>query len=134
MLFVFAVRLVAGALAALGLFGLRDGGCIVLSLPRCSEELVEEGKRRGLAVGFVVLAVLFGVTALAEQALQAVHGLGHFAVEVFEVVLRKPHALDHIIDGLDAHLFGAFEAKALVDGLSAVDLRYKNDCKILFAS
>ena len=79
-------------------------------------------------------AIKIHCSVLAEQALKAAHGFGHFAVEVFQIILRQAHPLDHIVDGLDAHLLCAFEAEALVDGLSAVDFRYKNDCKILFAS
>ena len=86
-LFVLGVRLVAGALAALGFFRLRDGRRVVLPLTGGAKELVEEGERGGLAVSLVVLAAVLRVMALTEQALKAVHGLGHFAVEIFEVVL-----------------------------------------------
>ena len=134
MLLVLAVRLVTGALAALGFFRLRDGRRIILPLTGGSEKFIEEGERGSLAVRFVVFAILLRVAALAEQAFQSIHRLGHLTVEVLKVILGESHPLDHIIDRLDAHLLGAFEAKALVDGFSAVDLRYKNDCKILFAS
>ena len=87
MLLVLAVRLVTGALAALGFFRLRDGRRVVLPLTGSAKELVEEGERGGLAVSLVVLAAVLRVMALTEQALKAVHGLGHFAVEIFEVVL-----------------------------------------------
>ena len=106
----------------------------LLPLTGGSEKFIEEGERGSLAVRFVVFAILLRVAALAEQAFQSIHRLGHLTVEVLKVILGESHPLDHIIDRLDAHLLGAFEAKALVDGFSAVDLRYKNDCKILFAS
>ena len=86
-LFVLGVRLVTGALAALGFFRLRDGRRVVLPLTGGAKELVEEGERGGLAVSLVVLAAVLRVMALTEQALKAVHGLGHFAVEIFEVIL-----------------------------------------------
>ena len=106
----------------------------LLPLTGGSEKFIEEGKRGSLTVRFVVFAILLRVAALAEQAFQSIHRLGHLTVEVLKVILGESHPLDHIIDRLDAHLLGAFEAEALVDGFSAVNLRYKNDCKILFAS
>lgn len=93
---------------ALGLFRLRGGGNVVLS--GCAEELVEEREGRGLAVVLVGLIVI--ALVLAEQSLQPVHGFGHFAVEVFQIILRQAHPLDHIVDGLCPFL-RALEAQAL---------------------
>ena len=109
------------------------GGLLGCRSVAAAEELVEEGEGGGAPV--VLLPVR--IAGLGHQAL---HPLGpaegghHLVGEVVQVLVGDAHLLHHIINGLDAKLPGALQAKPFVLGLAVLNFRHKDDCHILMAA
>ena len=92
-------------------------------------ELAEERERSGSAVLFFV-----GSTVVGGDHLLAAQGSHHFTGEILQVLVGNAQLLHHVIHRLDAQLFGAFQAEALVFRLAVFNLCDKNHRVILFAS
>ena len=97
-----------------------------------AEKLVEEGERGGAAVVLLVVFVLGGGHH-AVDALGAAKGGHHFRGEVIQILIADTHFLHHVINGLDAHLPGAFEAQPLVFGGAALQF-CNEDNRHIFAA
>ena len=79
-------------------------------------------------IGIVKCKVLVcAVLRAGNESFEAVHRVEHFTVEVVEVFVRKAHAADHVVDGLDAKLARTFEAVALIVGLAVFNLCDEHD-------
>ena len=109
---------------------------------------------RLFALGLLFLRLLLGrdLILAAEQAVHMrerrraaadvvlilgflrLHQGHHLSVERVKILVRDAHALDDLVDLLDAHFLGAFQAQALIGGLAVFYFRYKNHSKILLAS
>ena len=118
LLLLLPVRLIAARLLLRALVARGQIICVFV-VRGIAEELVEERERRRLAVLLVVLAILILLAGI-QQALEAAHHVAHLAVQVFQIIVRKAHAADHIIHRLDAELLCTFQAEALVGGLSVL--------------
>ena len=97
---------------------------------RIAEEFVQERERCSLAFLLVIRVLL---RLLGIHHLHAFKGAGQLRVHILQIIIRDPHALHHLVHRLDAKLSGAFQAEALVFGLSVFDFRDKNHSNILFA-
>jgi len=99
-----------------------------------AEKLIEEREGRRLALLLLVVLVTVRLLLLGGDHAQPAQSVGHFAAQIFQIVVRDAHALHQIVHGLDAKLPRTFEAEALVDGISVFNFCNENDRKIFLAS
>ena len=99
-----------------------------------AEKLIEEREGRRLALLLLVVLVTVRLLLLGGDHAQSAQSVGHFAAQIFQIVVRDAHALHQIVHGLDAKLPRTFEAEALVDGISVFNFCNENDRKIFLAS
>ena len=91
-------------------------------------------RRDQLDLLLLVVLVTVRLLLLGGDHAQSAQSVGHFAAQIFQIVVRDAHALHQIVHGLDAKLPRTFEAEALVDGISVFNFCNENDRKIFLAS